>query len=371
MLIYNKNGKSNYINEKRAAIIAGKKGDAQDSDDGKKVWHNVGINNVDASMTLSTGGYGIRSQGDMQEFSESKEYIAINNALKNEKYTFTAEELAKIYKIDPEGVKAYLSAKNDEKLINDTYKNIKGKNSKYYLHMPLNGWEETDDPKGNLFASVTSDARKLLVNNPKGPRDMIDVLDAAFYGGLLYIGGAEAAMFIKGVNLFGFKNAVAFYNTGTLPGLINNSKSGQVENGGIKGVSKAVNVEEISPLLKTEPNTAFFWSGRTNGIGGADRTAEIAKAKGGVTLESTIADKNIQMPEWDFNDPSSIKAWEDASAEYARQVSGEVRAVVGKQLREGNIWENVELPRLKNNPNVTKIITIDPETGKETVIFER
>ena len=32
---------------------------------------------------------------------------------------------------------------------------------------------------------------------------------------------------------------------------------------------------------------------------------------------------------------------------------------------------NVELPRLKNNPNVTKITTIDPKTGVENVIFER
>ncbi len=103
-----------------------------------------------------------------------------------------------------------------------------------------------------------------------------------------------------------------------------------LDGGGSKAVSKAIKIEEISPLLKTEPDTAFFWSGRTNGIGGADRAAEIARAKGGVTLKSTIADKNIYMQEWDFGDPSSIQAWEDASAEYARQVSGEARAVVGK-----------------------------------------
>ena len=42
---------------------------------------------------------------------------------------------------------------------------------------------------------------------------------------------------------------------------------------------------------------------------------------------------------------NSGKVWEDASAEYAKQVYGEIRAVVGKELRAGNIWENVELPR--------------------------
>jgi len=138
-----------------------------------------------------------------------------------------------------------------------------------------------------------------------------------------------------------------------------------------KRVAIVIDIEEISKLLKTAPDTAFFWSGRTNGIGGADRAAEIAKTKGGVTLESTIADKNIKMPEWDFNNPDSIKAWEAASAEYAKQVSGEIRAVVGKELREGNIWGNIELPRLKQNPNVSKITIIDPETGIERIIFER
>ncbi len=84
-----------------------------------------------------------------------------------------------------------------------------------------------------------------------------------------------------------------------------------------------------------------------------------------------IESKGIDMPEWDMDNPATIKAWEDVSAEYARQVSGDVRAVIGSELREGNIWENVELPRLKANPNVDRIITIDPVTLEKTVIFER
>ena len=44
---------------------------------------------------------------------------------------------------------------------------------------------------------------------------------------------------------------------------------------------------------------------------------------------------------------------------------------IGSELRPGNIWENIELPRLKANPNVTKITTIDPKTGVEKIIFER
>ena len=56
------------------------------------------------------------------------------------------------------------------------------------------------------------------------------------------------------------------------------------------------------------------------------------------------------MPEWDFNNPSTMEAWDLASGAYAEQVSGEIRAVIG---------------------NVTKITTIDPKTGIEHVIFER
>jgi len=64
-----------------------------------------------------------------------------------------------------------------------------------------------------------------------------------------------------------------------------------------KIIEKAsININEIRPLLKTDPNTAFFWSGRTGGIGGQDIAASIAKSKGGVTLETTIADNGINMP---------------------------------------------------------------------------
>ena len=141
--------------------------------------------------------------------------------------------------------------------------------------------------------------------------------------------------------------------------------------GSESGSPSLIDIDAIRQKLKTEPDTAFFWSGRTDGIGGAENAANIAKSRGGVTLESTIETQNIVMPEWDFNNPSTMEAWDLASGAYAEQVSGEIHAVIGSELRPGNIWENVELPRLKNNPNVTKITTIDPKTGVENVIFER
>ncbi len=126
----------------------------------------------------------------------------------------------------------------------------------------------------------------------------------------------------------------------------------------------------MSPV-KDGPNTAFFWSGKTDGVDGAEIAADIAKGKGGVTLETTIDANGITTPKWDFSNPSSMDAWDIASAAYAVQVSGEVHAIIGTELRPGNIWESVELPRLMDNSNVTKITTIDPKTGVETVIFKR
>lgn len=132
-----------------------------------------------------------------------------------------------------------------------------------------------------------------------------------------------------------------------------------------KDSSQAVKVGRVA----TEPGTAFFWSGRTNGVGGQDVAADIAKKHDGVTLEMLIEERGIDMPAWNPNDPASVEAWEKISEEYANGVSGEVRAVIGDNLRPGNIWQNRELPALMGNPSVTKITTIDPVTKVAKIIY--
>lgn len=77
------------------------------------------------------------------------------------------------------------------------------------------------------------------------------------------------------------------------------------------------------------------------------------------------------MPAWDATNPAVVKAWQDISAEYASGVSGTVRAVIGQSLRPGNVWETAELPALMKNPSVDKIITIDPVTKGEKIIYVR
>jgi len=77
------------------------------------------------------------------------------------------------------------------------------------------------------------------------------------------------------------------------------------------------------------------------------------------------------MPKWDATNPDVVQAWKEISADYAAGSSGTVRAIIGQSLRPGNVWEASELPALMSNPNVTRIITIDPVTQAETVIFRR
>lgn len=124
----------------------------------------------------------------------------------------------------------------------------------------------------------------------------------------------------------------------------------------------------VNPLL-TRSSEAYFWSGL--GSGGYTVAAGVASAKGGTTLEMLIDSRKVVLPAWDAASPSSVKAWQDVSSAYAKSASGTVRAVVGRNLRPGNIWETFELPALKSNPKVDRIMTVDPGTGVETMIWSR
>jgi hypothetical protein len=123
------------------------------------------------------------------------------------------------------------------------------------------------------------------------------------------------------------------------------------------------------PSFTTRSGEAYFWSGL--GRGGAETAAGVARRGGGTTLEMFIESRGINMPVWDAANPASIKAWQDVSRVYASSASGEVRAVVGSNLRHGNIWQSVELPALQRNPNVSRVIQVNPTTGAESVLWGR
>jgi hypothetical protein len=104
------------------------------------------------------------------------------------------------------------------------------------------------------------------------------------------------------------------------------------------------------------------------GNGAADIFAE---GVNGTTLEGLLDRNGISPPKWSPGDADAGEWWDRVSATYANNVQGEVHAVIGPNLRPGNVWETVELPRLLENPAVTRIVIIDPQTGVETIIFER
>ena len=125
-------------------------------------------------------------------------------------------------------------------------------------------------------------------------------------------------------------------------------------------------LDSVRELFKTEPNTAFFWSGL--GENGAEIAKETAKANGGVTLEMLMEqnkqklidagfpyNKDLDDFVFDGNDAENVKAWQDLSEAYANQTSGNVRAILGDNVRSGSVWCQNEIPRLFSNDSVTSV----------------
>jgi hypothetical protein len=78
----------------------------------------------------------------------------------------------------------------------------------------------------------------------------------------------------------------------------------------------------------------------------------------------------MRRREFDAEDPASVQAWIDTARRFAEGASGTAHVVLGT-TRPGNIWENVQLPALKANPRIERIVAIDADTGAEETIFER
>ncbi|MEZ0049228.1 hypothetical protein ABIA30_000218 [Mycobacterium sp. MAA66] len=152
------------------------------------------------------------------------------------------------------------------------------------------------------------------------------------------------------------------------------SGDGDVPHGGFVGPYQLPDSAQLTP----PPDGAYFWSGRNgDGIGvgpesaGGSGAADMYAGSHGTTLEGLIDSNKISPPKWSPDNPMAEKWWSEVSRIYAENARGDVHAVIGSNLRPGNIWENVELPRLMTNPNVTRIVVVDPDTGMERVVFER
>lgn len=108
------------------------------------------------------------------------------------------------------------------------------------------------------------------------------------------------------------------------------------------------------------------------GLEGSGIAERIAEGTNGATLEMTLQHNGVDpLPVWNRHDPESVRFWEEASAAFAENASREVTATIGRDLRPGNIWQSVEIPRLVENAGVIRIVQIDPDTGLINIIFER
>jgi hypothetical protein len=128
----------------------------------------------------------------------------------------------------------------------------------------------------------------------------------------------------------------------------------------------------------TGPDNATFWSGRVldadgNAIPDASMhgAADLASGTHGATLEQLLERQGLldSMPD-DWLDPATPATWRSVSQALAQNASGDVRAVLG-DVRATSVWNEVELPALIRNPNVTSVTVIDASTGKPIYVFQR
>jgi hypothetical protein len=67
----------------------------------------------------------------------------------------------------------------------------------------------------------------------------------------------------------------------------------------------------------------------------------------------------------------SVKAWTDASLDFARGASGTVRVLQEDSVWSGSVWASTEYPALVANPDVNAIIGVDPRSGIQVLMWTR
>ncbi len=160
------------------------------------------------------------------------------------------------------------------------------------------------------------------------------------------------------------------------------AKAGEVEGAGAAARQKPAAADRPAPQprnqarnanaaskasqFKTKPNEATFWSGL--GSGGPEKAKAFTRSSGGKTLEQLMEERGIELPVFDRNNPASLSAWDEASRMFAQGASGDVKAVLGN-VNPQSVWNRIELPALKANPNITSITGVDPVTGLAKVLW--
>jgi len=121
--------------------------------------------------------------------------------------------------------------------------------------------------------------------------------------------------------------------------------------------------------LKTGPNQAIFWSGKTNGVSAEVAAKAYAKANGGKTMNMVMQHGNINFPTKEPG-PQRDKEWRAASKTFAKQAQGNVHAFLGKDVKPNRVYNAQEKPALIKNPKVTSI-TEHYHDGHSVVVHQR
>lgn len=116
--------------------------------------------------------------------------------------------------------------------------------------------------------------------------------------------------------------------------------------------------------VSSAPDTAFFWSGVPEEL-----ASDIAQSMDGTTLEALTRARGIEIPNFDPDVPEIAEAWTMISARYAAAASGLVRVVLPDVVRPTSVWNLIERPALLENPEVTNIVRVDPDSGEQSILY--